>query len=36
VAERLAGESCSLPIFPTIDEWEIVRIATAVASFTPA
>jgi dTDP-4-amino-4,6-dideoxygalactose transaminase len=32
VAERLAGESCSLPIFPTIEEQQIERIAAAVAS----
>lgn len=36
VAERLAEESCSLPIFPTIDEREIDRIAAAVAAFSPA
>jgi dTDP-3-amino-3,4,6-trideoxy-alpha-D-glucose transaminase len=36
VAERLAVESCSLPIFPTIEDREIERIAAAVASFTPA
>jgi dTDP-4-amino-4,6-dideoxygalactose transaminase len=34
VAERLAGESCSLPIFPTIGEQEIERIAVAVAGFS--
>ena len=33
VAESLAGESCSLPIFPTISEQEIERIATVVAEF---
>jgi dTDP-3-amino-3,4,6-trideoxy-alpha-D-glucose transaminase len=33
VAERLAVESCSLPIFPTIEAGEIERIAAAVASF---
>src|SRR5262249_20314869 len=33
VAERLAGESCSLPIFPTISEQEIARIATVVGEF---
>ncbi len=33
VAERLAGESCSLPIFPTITALEIERIATVVAEF---
>jgi dTDP-4-amino-4,6-dideoxygalactose transaminase len=34
VAEQLARESCSLPIFPTISEREIERIAAAVSSFT--
>ena len=33
VAERLAAESCSLPIFPTITADEIERIAAAVSSF---
>jgi dTDP-4-amino-4,6-dideoxygalactose transaminase len=33
IAERLAGESCSLPIFPRISEQEIDRIATVVAEF---
>lgn len=33
VAERLAGESCSLPIFPAISEPEIERVVAAVASF---
>jgi dTDP-4-amino-4,6-dideoxygalactose transaminase len=33
VAERLAGESCSLPIFPMISEAEIDRIATVVGEF---
>jgi dTDP-3-amino-3,4,6-trideoxy-alpha-D-glucose transaminase len=33
VAERLAAESCSLPIYPTIGEAEINRIAAAVATF---
>lgn len=33
VAERLAAESCSLPIYPTIGEAEIDRIAAAVAMF---
>jgi dTDP-3-amino-3,4,6-trideoxy-alpha-D-glucose transaminase len=36
IAERLALESCSLPIFPTIEESEIERVATAVAGFDPA
>jgi dTDP-3-amino-3,4,6-trideoxy-alpha-D-glucose transaminase len=33
VAERLAAESLSLPVFPTIDPAEITRIASAVAAF---
>ncbi len=33
VCERLAQQSCSLPIFPSITESEIERIATAVRSF---
>ena len=33
VAERLAAESCTLPVFPAIGEDEIERIAIAVASF---
>jgi dTDP-3-amino-3,4,6-trideoxy-alpha-D-glucose transaminase len=33
VAERLAAESLSLPIFPTIGDEQIDRIAAAVASF---
>jgi dTDP-4-amino-4,6-dideoxygalactose transaminase len=33
VAERLAAESCSLPVFPTISEPELERIATVVAEF---
>jgi dTDP-3-amino-3,4,6-trideoxy-alpha-D-glucose transaminase len=33
-AERLAAESCSLPIFPTIETAQNERIAAAVASFT--
>ncbi len=36
VAERIAGEGCSLPIFPTIGEDEIERIAAAVDSFSAA
>lgn len=32
IAERLAAESCSLPIFPTIAEREIKRIAATVAN----
>jgi len=33
VAEQLAGEICSLPIFPSIEEREIERISDAIASF---
>jgi dTDP-3-amino-3,4,6-trideoxy-alpha-D-glucose transaminase len=33
VAERLAAESCSLPIFPAIDGRQVERIAGAVAEF---
>jgi dTDP-4-amino-4,6-dideoxygalactose transaminase len=33
VAERLAVESCSLPIFPTIEDWQIAKIADAVENF---
>ncbi len=35
VAERLAGEICSLPIFPSIEAAEIDRVAAAVAAFDP-
>jgi len=35
-AERLASEICSLPIFPTIEQRQIDRIAAAVAGFDPA
>ncbi len=33
-AEKLAGEICSLPIFPAIEDNEIDRIASAVTSFS--
>jgi dTDP-4-amino-4,6-dideoxygalactose transaminase len=36
VAERLAGEICSLPIFPGIEPVEIDRVAAAVAAFDPS
>jgi dTDP-3-amino-3,4,6-trideoxy-alpha-D-glucose transaminase len=36
VAERLAGEICSLPVFPTIADEQIDRIVTAVTAFDPA
>jgi dTDP-3-amino-3,4,6-trideoxy-alpha-D-glucose transaminase len=35
-AERLAGEICSLPIFPGIEPAEIDRVAAAVAAFDPS
>jgi dTDP-3-amino-3,4,6-trideoxy-alpha-D-glucose transaminase len=35
-AEALAGDSCSLPIFPAIEEWQIAEIAEAVESFDDA
>jgi dTDP-3-amino-3,4,6-trideoxy-alpha-D-glucose transaminase len=34
VSERLATESCSLPIFPSITDEELARIASAVSSFS--
>ena len=34
-AERLALEICSLPIFPSIEEGQIERIAAVVAGFEP-
>ncbi len=36
VAERLAVESCSLPVFPTIEDRQIAKIAAAVESFDAA
>ena len=30
VAERLAGENCSLPIFPAIEDWQIAETVAAV------
>jgi dTDP-4-amino-4,6-dideoxygalactose transaminase len=33
VAERLAGECCSLPIFPAIEDWQIAETVAAVESF---
>jgi dTDP-4-amino-4,6-dideoxygalactose transaminase len=36
VAERLASEICSLPIFPGIEPAEIDRVAAAVAAFDPS
>jgi dTDP-3-amino-3,4,6-trideoxy-alpha-D-glucose transaminase len=36
VAERLAGEYCSLPIFPAIEDWQIAETVAAVQSFESA
>jgi dTDP-3-amino-3,4,6-trideoxy-alpha-D-glucose transaminase len=36
VAERLASESCSLPVFPAIEDWHIAETAAAVQSFGAA
>ncbi len=36
VAERLARESCSLPIFPAIEDWQITETVAAVESFEAA
>ena len=36
VAERLASENCSLPIFPAIEDWHIAEIVAAVESFEAA
>jgi dTDP-4-amino-4,6-dideoxygalactose transaminase len=33
VAERLAEEICTLPLFPTMSDQEVERVITAVASF---
>lgn len=33
VAERLAAENCSLPIFPAIEDWHIAETVAAVKSF---
>jgi dTDP-3-amino-3,4,6-trideoxy-alpha-D-glucose transaminase len=33
VAERLASENCSLPIFPAIEDWQIAEIVAAVEGF---
>jgi dTDP-3-amino-3,4,6-trideoxy-alpha-D-glucose transaminase len=35
VAERLAREICTLPLFPTMSDREIERVIAAVASFEP-
>ena len=36
VAERLAAEQCSLPIFPAIEDWQIAETVAAVESFEAA
>jgi dTDP-4-amino-4,6-dideoxygalactose transaminase len=33
VAERLAAETCSLPVFPAIEDWQIAEIGAAVESY---
>ena len=33
MSEKLAGQICSLPIFPALSEPEIERISAAVESF---
>jgi dTDP-3-amino-3,4,6-trideoxy-alpha-D-glucose transaminase len=33
VAERLASENCSLPLFPAIEDWHIAETVAAVKSF---
>jgi dTDP-3-amino-3,4,6-trideoxy-alpha-D-glucose transaminase len=35
VSERLAAESCTLPIFPSITDAELASIVDAVSSFSP-
>ncbi|HEX4753200.1 MAG TPA: DegT/DnrJ/EryC1/StrS family aminotransferase, partial [Solirubrobacterales bacterium] len=35
VSERLAGESATLPIFPSITEAELASVVNAVGSFVP-
>jgi dTDP-3-amino-3,4,6-trideoxy-alpha-D-glucose transaminase len=36
VAERLAGECCSLPLFPAIEDWHIAETVAAIESFDAA
>jgi dTDP-4-amino-4,6-dideoxygalactose transaminase len=36
VAERLAAESCSLPLFPAIEDWHIAETVAAIESFGAA
>jgi dTDP-3-amino-3,4,6-trideoxy-alpha-D-glucose transaminase len=35
-SEQLAAESCSLPIFPSIEDWHIAETAAAIQSFGTA
>lgn len=35
VAERLAGEICTLPLFPTMSDPEVARVVAAVRAFDP-
>ena len=36
VAERLASENCSLPIFPAIEDWHIAETAAVTSFEVPA
>jgi dTDP-4-amino-4,6-dideoxygalactose transaminase len=36
VAERLASECCSLPLFPAIEDWHIAETVAAIESFDTA
>jgi dTDP-3-amino-3,4,6-trideoxy-alpha-D-glucose transaminase len=36
VAERLANECCSLPVFPAIEDWQIDEIVAAIEGFGTA
>jgi dTDP-4-amino-4,6-dideoxygalactose transaminase len=36
VAERLASECCSLPLFPAIEDWHIAETVAAIESFDAA
>jgi dTDP-4-amino-4,6-dideoxygalactose transaminase len=36
VSERLASESCSVPIFPAIEDWHISEVVGAIESFGTA
>jgi dTDP-3-amino-3,4,6-trideoxy-alpha-D-glucose transaminase len=36
IAERLASECCSLPLFPAIEDWQIAETVAAIESFDAA